>query len=187
MNGCPDADGDGITDADDACPNEAGPRANKGCPWPDTDGDGVLDKDDDCPTVVGTVANKGCPEVIEPEVTVEIIKQLNDYSKTILFDLGKSTIRQESYAVLQNIKDIMEEYPSANFVIEGHTDSQGSDALNQRLSNDRAASVRSYLTTLGMSGDRLTSIGYGESRPIATNATKAGRQQNRRVNISLKK
>ncbi|GEQ84955.1 cell envelope biogenesis protein OmpA [Patiriisocius marinistellae] len=187
MNGCPDADGDGITDADDACPNEAGPRANKGCPWPDTDGDGVLDKDDDCPTVVGTVANKGCPEVVEPEVTVEIIKQLNDYSKTILFDLGKSTIRQESYAVLQNIKDIMEEYPSANFVIEGHTDSQGSDSLNERLSNARAASVRTYLTTLGMSGARLTSIGYGESRPIATNKTKAGRQQNRRVNISLKK
>tara|TARA_R110002072_G_scaffold22615_1_gene79318 strand:+ start:147871 stop:149259 length:1389 start_codon:yes stop_codon:yes gene_type:complete len=182
MNGCPDADGDGITDADDQCPNEAGPKANNGCPYEDKDGDGVLDKDDECPDVPGTVANNGCPEV-----TVEIIKQLNDYSKTILFDLGKSTIRQESYAVLQNIADIMKEYPSANFVIEGHTDSQGSDSLNQRLSNDRAASVRQYLTTIGMSGERLTSIGYGESRPIATNATKAGRQQNRRVEISLKK
>lgn len=182
LNGCPDADGDGITDADDNCPNEAGPRANNGCPWPDRDGDGVLDKDDQCPDVAGTVANNGCPEV-----TVDVINQLNEYSKTILFDLGKSTIRQESYAVLQNIADIMKEYPNSSFVIEGHTDSTGSESTNQKLSDARAASVRDYLTTIGMSGARLSSIGYGESRPIATNATKAGRQQNRRVEISLKK
>ena len=112
---------------------------------------------------------------------------MNDYSKTILFDTGKSTIRQESYATLQNIVNIMNEYPNANFVIEGHTDSQGSDASNQRLSDSRSASVRTYLTTIGMSGSRLSSIGYGESRPIASNATKAGRQQNRRVEISLRK
>ncbi len=182
LNGCPDADGDGIADAQDECPNEAGPKANNGCPYKDRDGDGVLDKDDNCPDVKGTVANKGCPEV-----SLEVIKQLNDYSKTILFDLGKATIRKESYATLQNIVDIMKEYKAENFVIEGHTDSQGSDALNQKLSDDRAASVRDYLTTIGMDGSRLSSIGYGETKPIATNATKAGRQQNRRVEISLKK
>ena len=183
-NGCPivDRDGDGVNDPDDDCPDVAGPAANKGCPWPDRDGDGVVDKDDECPDVAGTVANKGCPEV-----TVEIIKQLNDYSKTILFDTGKSTIRQESYATLQSIADIMKEYPGANFVIEGHTDSVGSETTNQRLSDNRSASVRSYLTTIGMSGSRLSSIGYGESRPIATNANRAGRQQNRRVEISLRK
>ena len=182
FNGCPDTDGDGIPDHLDKCPNEAGPAANNGCPWPDRDGDGVLDKDDQCPDVAGTVANHGCPEV-----SVEIIKQLNEYSKTILFDLGKATIRKESYAVLQNIADIMKEYPNARFEIEGHTDSQGSDKLNEKLSNDRAASVKDYLTTIGMNGSKLTSIGYGESKPIATNATKEGRQQNRRVEISLKK
>ena len=181
MNGCPDADGDGITDAEDECPNEAGPKANNGCPWPDRDGDGVLDKDDQCPDVPGTVANKGCPEV-----TIEIINQLNEYSKTILFDTGKSTIRKESYAVLQNIVNIMKEYPTTSFVIEGHTDSVGSEKSNQTLSDNRAASVRDYLTTIGMDGSRLSSIGYGESRPKATNNTKAGRQQNRRVEISLK-
>ncbi|GER58570.1 OmpA family protein [Patiriisocius marinus] len=186
MNGCPDADGDGITDADDACPNEAGPKANNGCPWADTDGDGILDKDDKCPNEVGVASNNGCPEAA-PQVTVEIIKQLNDYSKTILFDTGKSTIRQESYGVLQNIADIMKEYPDASFLIEGHTDSQGSEATNNKLSNNRAASVRTYLTTIGMSANRLSSIGYGESRPIADNKTKAGRQQNRRVEISLRK
>lgn len=182
LNGCPDADGDGIADKDDACPNEAGPKENNGCPWPDRDGDGVLDKDDQCPDVAGTVANKGCPEV-----SVEIIKQLNDYSKTILFDLGKASIRKESYAVLQNIADIMKEYPNAKFEIEGHTDSTGSLKLNERLSKERAASVKDYLTTIGMDASRLTSEGYGPSRPIATNKTKAGRQQNRRVEISLKK
>ncbi|HAT65180.1 MAG TPA: cell envelope biogenesis protein OmpA, partial [Flavobacteriaceae bacterium] len=181
MNGCPDADGDGITDAEDECPNEAGPKANNGCPYKDRDGDGVLDKDDQCPDVPGTVANKGCPEV-----TIEIINQLNEYSKTILFDTGKSTIRKESYAVLQSIVDIMKEYPTTSFVIEGHTDSVGSEKSNQTLSDNRAASVRDYLTTIGMDGSRLSSIGYGESRPIATNNTKAGRQQNRRVEISLK-
>jgi len=183
-NGCPilDRDGDGVNDDVDACPDEAGPAANKGCPWPDRDGDGVLDKDDACPDVPGTVANKGCPEV-----SIEIIKQLNDYSKTILFDTGKSTIRQESYAVLQNIADIMKEYPNADFVIEGHTDSDGSDKLNQKLSDSRAASVVTYLTTIGMSGNRMSSVGYGESRPIATNSTRAGKQKNRRVEISLKK
>ena len=73
---------------DDECPNEAGPAANKGCPWADTDGDGVLDKDDKCPEVAGTVANTGCPEVTE-----EVQKQLNDYARTILFDTGKSSFK----------------------------------------------------------------------------------------------
>jgi len=182
FNGCPDADGDGIPDHLDNCPNEAGPAANNGCPWPDRDGDGVLDKDDQCPDVPGTVANNGCPEV-----TVEIIKQLNEYSKTILFDLGKSTIRKESYAVLQSIVDIMKEYPTAKFEIEGHTDSSGSLQLNERLSKERAASVKDYLVTIGMDASRLTSEGYGPSRPIASNNTAAGRQENRRVEISLKK
>ena len=182
LAGCPDADGDGVADKDDECPNEAGPAANNGCPWPDSDGDGVLDKDDNCPDVAGTVANNGCPEV-----TVEVINTLNEYSKTILFDTGKSTIRQESYAVLQNIVDIMKEYPNTTFVIEGHTDSVGRDATNQKLSEDRAASVKSYLTTIGMESSRLISVGYGESRPIASNNTRAGRQENRRVEISLQK
>ena len=182
LNGCPDADGDGIADKDDACPNEAGPKENNGCPYEDRDGDGVLDKDDQCPDVAGTVANKGCPEV-----TVEVIKQLNEYSKTILFDYDKSSIRKESYAALQSIADIMKEYPNTTFHIEGHTDSRGSDAYNMKLSKERAASVKDYLTTIGMDANRLTSEGYGEERPIATNKTAAGRQQNRRVEISLKK
>ncbi len=182
FNGCPDTDGDGIPDHLDKCPNEAGPAENDGCPWPDRDGDGVPDKDDQCPDVPGTVANHGCPEV-----TVEVIKQLNDYSKTILFDYDKSSIRKDSYGALQSIADIMKEYPGSDFLIEGHTDSRGSDSYNMKLSKERAASVRDYLISIGMDASRLTSEGYGEERPIATNNTAAGRQQNRRVEISLKK
>ncbi|HIB37030.1 OmpA family protein [Mesonia sp.] len=183
LNGCPDADGDGIKDSEDDCPNEAGPKANNGCPYEDRDNDGVLDKDDQCPDVAGTKANNGCPEV-----TVEVINELNEYSKTILFDLNKATIRKESYDALDSISEIMNEYPQTVFHIEGHTDSQGSDAYNLKLSKERAASVRNYLVEEdGIDASRITSEGYGESRPIATNKTAAGRQQNRRVEVSLEK
>ena len=180
MNGCPDADGDGIKDSDDECPNEAGPAENNGCPWEDQDNDGVLDKDDECPEVAGTVANNGCPEP-----TVEIIEELNEYSRTILFDLNKATIREESEETLQAIADIMNEYPNSDFHIGGHTDSTGSESYNMELSKERANSVREALVERGIDQGRLTSEGYGESDPIATNNTAQGRQENRRVEISL--
>ncbi len=182
LAGCPDADGDGVADKDDECPSEAGPAENKGCPWPDTDGDGVLDKDDNCPDVAGTVANKGCPEV-----TAEVQKQLNDYARTILFDTGKASLKTESVSVFVDIIKILNEYPTAKFTVEGHTDSVGSEKLNQSLSEKRANSVRDFLVKEGIGADRLTAIGYGEAKPIATNNTRAGRTQNRRVEINLVK
>ena len=180
LAGCPDADGDGVTDADDACPDVAGPAANKGCPWPDRDGDGVLDKDDLCPDEKGTVANDGCPEL--PEA---VKKALNAYAKTILFDTGKASIKSQSAGVLNDIIGILNEYATSKFNIEGHTDSVGSDKLNQKLSEDRAASVKDYLVANGIDAARLTSRGYGESKPLDTNDTKAGRANNRRVEINL--
>ena len=182
LNGCPDADGDGIADKDDKCPNEAGPAANNGCPWPDTDGDGVADKDDLCPDKVGTVANNGCPEVTEA-----VQKSLNAYAKTILFDTGKSSIKEQSAEVLQNIIGILNEYPNAKFKIEGHTDSVGSEALNMKLSKERASSVMNYLISNGVASSRLSHEGFGESRPIDSNKTRAGRANNRRVEINLVK
>lgn len=180
LKGCPDTDGDGIADIDDKCPNEKGPRENAGCPWPDTDGDGVLDKDDKCPEVKGTVANNGCPEVSE-----ESIKKLNEYAKTILFNSGKATFKEQTLPVLQNITSILKEYPHARFMIEGHTDSDGADAMNQTLSENRATAVKNYLIENGIAADRLESAGYGESRPIATNKTAAGKAANRRVEVKL--
>ena len=182
LAGCPDADGDGVADGDDECPNESGPAANKGCPWPDKDGDSVLDKDDKCPDVAGTVANQGCPEVTE-----EVQKQLNDYARTILFDTGKSSIKAESTSVMVDIIQILKEYPTAKFTVEGHTDSVGSAKLNQSLSESRALSVKEFLVDKGIDAFRLSSVGYGEDKPIATNNTRAGRTQNRRVEINLVK
>ena len=184
MNGCPDADGDGVTDADDACADQAGDKANKGCPWPDSDNDGVLDKDDECPAVVGTVANKGCPEI--PQLTIEIMKDLNDMSKTILFDIGESTVHADSYDTLQNMKDIMSMYSDASFVITGYTDNTGSDTKNQTLSEERAMAVKTYLESLGLAAGRLSTEGASTSNPAASNNTRAGRKQNRRVEISSK-
>ncbi|EDM44447.1 OmpA domain protein [unidentified eubacterium SCB49] len=185
-NGCPwpDTDGDGILDKDDACPEEAGPAANKGCPNRDKDGDGVLDKDDECPEVPGTVARKGCPE---PQITVEIMDQINEYSRTILFDTNKSTIRKESHAAIRSMIDIMNEYKTANFLIEGHSDSSGSASYNLELSKKRAAAVKTFLESKGVDASRLTSEGFGETRPKASNSTAAGRQENRRVEVSLRK
>ena len=182
LKGCPDTDGDGIADKDDKCPTVKGPRENGGCPWPDTDGDGVLDKDDKCPTVKGTVANHGCPEITEEQIT-----KLNAYAKTILFNSGKATFKQETFAVLQSITAILKEFPSSKFSIEGHTDSDGKDAMNQKLSEDRAGAVKNYLIENGIAADRLTSTGYGESKPIDTNKTAKGKANNRRVEVKLVK
>ncbi len=182
--GCPwgDQDNDGVLDNVDKCPNVAGPKENAGCPWLDTDGDGVLDKDDKCPKVKGTVANNGCPEV-----TKEVIKKLNDFSKSILFDTSKATIKAESSSQLEEIAKVMNEYSNANFKLEGHTDSTGSAAKNLQLSKDRAAAVKDYLIAKGVSADRLSSEGYGITKPIASNKTVEGRAKNRRVEIMLVK
>jgi len=180
FKGCPDTDGDGVPDNIDKCPNEPGPAANGGCPWPDRDGDGIPDKDDQCPDKKGTVANNGCPEVTEA-----VGKALNSYAKTILFDTGKATIKEQSSKVLGDIIGILNEYSNAKFYIEGHTDSVGSEASNQKLSEERASSVMNYLIEHGIASNRLSARGYGESRPLDTNDTKAGRANNRRVEINL--
>ena len=180
LDGCPDADGDGIADGDDGCPNEAGPVANNGCPWPDSDGDGILDKDDQCPNETGTVANNGCPEL--PDA---VKKALRDYAKTILFKTGKTDIKFESAEILGNIAGILKEYNRATFYIDGHTDSVGSDELNQKLSEGRSQAVVDWLVEHGIDNSRLTSRGFGESKPLMTNDTRDGRERNRRVEINL--
>lgn len=179
--GCPDTDGDGIVDLNDRCPNTAGSSANSGCPWPDTDGDGILDKDDKCPRIAGVASNDGCKK----EISDDERKLLNVYAKTILFPSGKSTIKSESKAVLDDIMRILNEYPDAKFTIEGHTDSIGSELLNLRLSEARAKAVKDYLIANGINQFRLASKGFGESVPIASNMFKEGREQNRRVEINL--
>ena len=182
LKGCPDADNDGIADKDDKCPQQAGPKENNGCPWPDTDRDGVLDKDDECPEEAGPASNKGCPEV-----TQEVQKKLNDFAKTILFDLGKATIKPQSADVLDNIVKVLNEFKKAKFSVEGYTDASGNKDKNQRLSEDRAYSVKAYLVDKGINPARLSAKGFGPEKPIASNKTKKGRELNRRVEINLVK
>jgi len=183
MNGCPDADGDGITDAKDNCPNEAGPSANKGCPWTDKDGDGVLDKDDRCPEVAGVAENDGCPPI--PRMTETEITVLDNLARTVYFNSGKDSFKAETYAILDKIVDLLKGFPAEKFTIGGHTDSVGSDSLNQKLSERRANAVKKYLES--KLSNQFTAVGYGESSPIASNRTRKGRAQNRRVEIKLVK
>ncbi len=182
LAGCPDADADGVADAKDTCPQVAGPSENNGCPWPDTDGDSVLDKDDQCVNVAGTVANNGCPEIDE-----EIVNKLNDYAKVILFDTGKASFKKQAKEALVAMNEIFKAYPSAKFVLEGHADSVGSAKRNQQLSEERVNAVKAWFVSNGISPERLSTIGFGETAPANSNITASGRKENRRVEVKLAK
>ncbi len=179
FKGCPDTDKDGIADKDDKCPTEAGPKENGGCPILDADKDGVVDKDDACPTVAGPASNKGCPEI-----TPEALDNLKVEARSVYFDSGKSTLKGEGTpARLEAIKEILKNYPNSKFSVEGHTDSDGSNAYNQKLSEDRANAVKNALVNKGINADNLTAVGFGETKPVATNKTKAGKAKNRRTEV----
>jgi long-chain fatty acid transport protein len=180
FNGCPDTDGDGVMDSKDECPNEAGPIENKGCPVIDTDGDGIADKDDKCPNVFGVAENYGCPMVTE-----EVQKQITDLARAIYFNTGKESFTNETSVRLDGINKILTEYPNSKFVVEGHTDSTGSDKINKALSQKRADAVMNFLISNGFPKENIRAIGYGSSKPLGDNNTKKGRQENRRVEIFL--
>jgi len=181
LKGCPDADKDGVADKDDKCPNVAGPKENAGCPWPDTDKDGVADKDDKCPEVAGPASNGGCPEV-----TPEAMDQLKSQARFIYFNSGKATFKDADVPKrLDAMAALLKNYANSEFLIEGHTDSDGSDAFNQKLSEDRAAAVKNALLERGISASKIKSVGYGETMPVATNKTAAGKALNRRTEVKL--
>ncbi len=161
----------------------------------DSDGDGVADKLDKCPsTPMGTVVDgSGCPLVApKPQIITEtkvIVteadrKVVEDAIKNLEFDLGKATIRSKSYTSLNRVANLLTE-KNFSLKLAGHTDNSGSDALNMRLSKDRAESVKAYLVAKGANASRIEAIGYGESQPISSNNTVQGRQENRRVEFTL--
>ena len=180
--GCPDSDGDGVVDKDDKCASVAGPAANAGCPWPDTDGDGVLDKDDKCPNVAGVASEMGCPEKV---ITKEATDAIAFTAKSILFNSGRASFKPGVTKQLDAIVAVMNKYPKATFAIEGHTDSSGGAPLNLRLSEKRANAVKKYLVKNGVDTTRLEAKGFGEGSPVDTNKTRAGRANNRRVEIKV--
>ncbi len=180
--GCPDTDSDGVVNKDDKCPNVAGPSQNGGCPWPDTDGDGVLDKDDNCDNEAGPASNNGCPE---PIITEAAVKSIALNSKDILFNLEETSFKAGVEKRLDAIAVTMNEFPKASFSIEGHTDTTGSEKGNAKLSQNRANTVKAYFVGKGVDAARLTAKGFGAEKPSDSNKTRAGRENNRRVEIKV--
>lgn len=181
-NGCPmDSDGDKVADNIDKCPNTpAGTVVDAtGCPA-DTDKDGVLNDADRCPNTPGPATNNGCPEIKE-----EVKKRLNFATRGIFFESGKAILKSESFASLDEIISIINEYPDYNLRLGGHTDDVGTNANNQILSQARVDAVKSYLVNKGTPEARLEATGYGELKPIATNKTAVGKSKNRRVEMEL--
>jgi len=104
----------------------------------------------------------------------------------LTFPSGSDEIRPDQFGLLTKVQRVIREFPEARVVVEGHTDSQGNESMNQSLSRRRAIAVREYLlSNIAMSADRITAVGYGESRPVAPNNTEAGRTRNRRIEITL--
>ena len=172
-----DSDKDGIMDDMDRCADtpSGAPIDGRGCPL-DTDKDGVYDYMDACAGTTdrrASIDSKGCYVTLSEEVTVEL---------NVTFDNDSSAAKPEHRAEVKDVYDFMVQYPLSQVTIEGHTDSRGSADYNRDLSQRRADTVASILINdFGIAATRVTAIGYGEERPIASNETAMGRQENRRV------
>lgn len=105
----------------------------------------------------------------------------------VLFETNKATLQSGAQRTVQKVAEFLNQYPERNILIEGFTDSQGSDAYNQKLSQERAQTVRNELAKHGVAAGRVDIVGYGEDYPVASNDNAAGRQQNRRVEIVISK
>ena len=185
-DGCPDEDNDKdkLADKVDQCPDQPedadGNADDDGCPDCDDDGDGVPEcpqAEDKCPGQKGQPPD-GCGRVVVTDTRIEI-------KETIFFETGRATIKPVSFALLDEVARALEDHPSIRIRIEGHTDSQGKDRYNLKLSRARAAAVRKYLIGRGIAKRRMVSEGYGETRPISDNRTAEGRAENRRVEFVI--
>jgi outer membrane protein OmpA-like peptidoglycan-associated protein len=185
-NGCPDPDNDqdSIPDATDECPNEAEDvdqfEDENGCPDLDNDQDTVPDATDECPTAPGAPEANGCPRAVRVEGDRIVILQRIEFAN------NSDRLLPPSMPILEEVRAVLAANPQiAHLRIEGHTDSNGRDDRNLDLSRRRAESVVRWLTEHQIEAGRLTAEGLGETRPIADNATAAGRQQNRRVEFHI--
>jgi len=213
-DGCPEADNDedGVVDADDKCPVDAGPEATKGCP--DTDGDGIADLRDECESEAGGKDSFGCPDgdgdrvpdyrdecpeekaptAVNPKRSngcvgrAYVAKGKIVINEKVQFDTGKATLKSASNDLLNDVAGLLTKYAGIEEMqVEGHTDSQGDDAANQKLSEERAAAVVAYLVEQGVEAERLKAKGFGETKPVEDNETSEGRAANRRVEFNILK
>ena len=150
---------------------------SRGCPS-DSDNDGVDDRKDKCPgTAAGTrVDSAGCP-ILFPEAKTSVVL------RGVTFEPGRSTLKLDSYTILDLVATSLLGNPDIRIEIAGHTDNTGSVATNTRLSQARADAVRTYLASKGVTPDRMVGRGYGPTQPIAPNTTADGRALNRRVEL----
>jgi OmpA-OmpF porin, OOP family len=195
-----DADRDGVPDSEDWCPRSApGTRiGHDGCAAGevdvrctgapvaaaprvvaagvrDSDRDGVPDEDDRCPNTTRGVAvdSRGCADISRVVL------------KGVSFATGSATLKPEAHDTLRTVAAAMKANPKLKVEVGGHTDSVGEDARNQALSERRAQSVKDFLVKEGIEAGRLTTRGYGETQPVDTNDTAAGRANNRRVAFNV--
>ena len=178
FQGCPDTDGDGIKDSDDACPFKVGLASFSGCP--DTDGDGIEDALDKCPEIEGVPDYEGCPEFSE-----EIIEELDEISQLIYFKTNSYILNENDKKIIDRVYEILKKHSYLKVKILGHTDAQGEEEYNIKLSESRAQSVTEYLLFRGISSDRIHSKGYGENSPVESNSSEQGRALNRRVEFVI--
>lgn len=157
--------------------NKTSKRATKN---QDSDGDGVADNLDKCPDLVGPVSNNGCPLLspLDAQVIQEAVANIN-------FETASANLTSESTSILDNIADVLTRNPYYNVSVDGHTDSQGKEASNLILSKARAAACLKHLLGKGIDPNRMSSNGFGSSKPVAENTTEAGRRKNRRVEFNL--
>ncbi|MBI5609949.1 MAG: OmpA family protein, partial [Deltaproteobacteria bacterium] len=179
-DGCPDPDNDkdGILDGTDKCPNEPedfdGFEDADGCKDPDNDQDKILDPDDKCPD---DPTNKCKAARVGAEIVI--------YER-VEFAVNKAIIRKESFGILDAVVVILAEHPEIKHIeVQGHTDSDGDDAKNMALSQARADAVANYLANNGIERERLVGKGYGETKPLVANDSKAHKQTNRRVQFLI--
>ncbi len=189
-HGCPqDSDWDGVPDGLDRCADTPlGVRVDaEGCPT-DEDGDGVPDGADKCP---GTASNvrvdkDGCPiEISEKEI--ELLDTGKITVHNIQFETNKADLKPESHAILDEIGGILVQWPDLRIEIGGHADARGTDEYNRALSQRRAQAVLDYMLAKfpQIRAGQYVAKGYGESQPVATNATDEGMALNRRVEFKV--
>lgn len=191
-DGCPDPDNDqdGLLDTADRCPlqpeDKDGFEDDDGCPDPDNDQDQIVDTLDKCPDQAedydGDQDSDGCPDLYK-HLVVRADKL--DIKQKVFFRHNKWEIDPRSFSLLNEVAQVLKDSPVMKLRVEGHTDSRGKERYNLTLSQKRADSVRNYLIRQGIEGGRLQARGFGETQPIASNQSKRGREQNRRVEFII--
>jgi outer membrane protein OmpA-like peptidoglycan-associated protein len=192
-DGCPesDNDNDGVADDYDNCPNIKGLQKD-GCPSEDqytetnnidNDNDGIPNSLDKCPEESETFNNyndyDGCPDTIPKE-----LQELIGVQTAIQFETNTDHLKPEATPELSKITELLQQHPSTQIIIEGHTDGKGTAQYNQLLSEKRADTIRNWIIGQGVGKNRVLTKGYGFRQPLANNDTEQGRAQNRRVEIN---